>query len=316
MKIAGIFPGYGSQFVGMTKDLYDNHRVVQEYFEEASSCLNDNFVRLCFAAADVELSRMEVAYPSLFLVSTAIARVLQQEGVVFDAVAGYNQGEYSAVAAIGGLSLPDGLYLLSKYATVYRRLLEHERLRIIRVEGLANGELEQLCSAASNDDERVYFSMYYSDTVHYVGGHTPAIERLCVVLAGKQDVAVTEAPVEMGLHSPTMREVCQEYAPSLEKVDCKDLSAPLIDGISIDGISTCHEVKYLLVNHIDGVMDWGRVVERLANYDILIQMGPGTALADELRTVYPDKEIIAVNNQEDVDTVKQLLNLSTEENDD
>jgi [acyl-carrier-protein] S-malonyltransferase len=73
MKVAMLFPGYSSQFVGMGKELYDEYRVVQEFFEEASNCLNLNFVKLCFASSDAELSKVHKAYPAMFLVSTSIA---------------------------------------------------------------------------------------------------------------------------------------------------------------------------------------------------------------------------------------------------
>src|SRR5579872_2129839 len=101
MKIALLFPGYGSQFVGMGKELYDEHRIVQEYFEEASNCLNINFVKLCFASSDAELRKAENAYTALFLVSSAIAALLQQYGVTPHAVAGYNIGQLSAVHVAG-----------------------------------------------------------------------------------------------------------------------------------------------------------------------------------------------------------------------
>src|SRR5206468_1601039 len=108
---------YGSQFVGMGKDLYDQSRIMQEYFEEASNCLNINFVKLCFASSDAELARAEHAYPALFLVSCALHALIKEQGVQANIVAGYNQGEFSAVYAAGGINFPDGLYLLSKYAS-------------------------------------------------------------------------------------------------------------------------------------------------------------------------------------------------------
>ena len=111
MNIALLFPGYGSQYVGMAKDLYDESRTIQEYFEEAGNCLPINFVKLCFASSDTELSRMEHAYSATFLVSCAIHALLKEEGIKADVVAGYNLGEYTALyAATALVFLMDFIY--------------------------------------------------------------------------------------------------------------------------------------------------------------------------------------------------------------
>src|SRR3984957_20471227 len=110
MKIAFLFPGYGSQFVGMGKELYDESRIIQEYFEEASNCLNINFVKLCFASSDAELGKVTNAYGSLFLTRSAIAALLNEQRTVPDVVAWHALGELSAICSMHGISLPDGLY--------------------------------------------------------------------------------------------------------------------------------------------------------------------------------------------------------------
>src|SRR5438477_11718929 len=109
MKTALLFPGYGSQFVGMGKELYDEYRIVQEYFEEASNCSNVNFVKLCFASSDVELGKLAHAYMSLFLIGSCVSAVLKEQGIIPDVVAGYNNGEITSLFAGGCFSLPDGL---------------------------------------------------------------------------------------------------------------------------------------------------------------------------------------------------------------
>ena len=114
MRTALLFPGHGAQRVGMVKEFYNNSRAVQELFEQASHCLDINFIRLCFASSDAELSRVENAFPALFLMQCAVVKYLQEQGVSYDAVAGCDVGSYAAAYAAGSLTLPDGLYLLSK----------------------------------------------------------------------------------------------------------------------------------------------------------------------------------------------------------
>src|SRR5579859_6426456 len=97
MKIATLFPGYGSQYVGMGKELYDESRIMQEYFEEASNCLNINFVKLCFASSDAEISRIDNALLTNFLVGSALFALLKDLGFKTDVLVGHNAGEYAAI---------------------------------------------------------------------------------------------------------------------------------------------------------------------------------------------------------------------------
>ena len=114
MKVGMLFPGFGSQFVGMGKEIYDNSRIVQEYFEEASNCANINFVKLCFASSDAELALISNAYLALFLTTVSTAAAVKEIGFEMDIVAGYGVGEIAAICATKGLSFPDGIYLLTK----------------------------------------------------------------------------------------------------------------------------------------------------------------------------------------------------------
>ena len=114
-KIALIFPGYGSQYVGMGKDLYDEYRTVQELFEEAYSCQNLNFVKLCFASSDQDLSEIVNAFQSIFLLCCALFNLLKELGVKPDVVTGQGIGYFASLFAGGSITLPDGLYLLNNF---------------------------------------------------------------------------------------------------------------------------------------------------------------------------------------------------------
>src|SRR5436190_23732080 len=101
MKIGFIFPGYGNQFVGMGKELYDEFRIVQEYFEEAYNCLNINFVKLCFASSEQELATISNSHISIFLVGASLFALLKEQGIKCDLIAGYGIGSYTALFSAG-----------------------------------------------------------------------------------------------------------------------------------------------------------------------------------------------------------------------
>lgn len=307
MRVALMFPGYGSQFVGMGKELYDQDRMMQELFEQASSCLDHNFVKLCFASSDSELSQIRNAYTSTFLVSAALAAVLKEKGVTPSVVAGFNQGIYAALFAAGGLSLPDGLYLLNKFASFYNEAVQDMEVSAIHVSGVDDAQIRDFCVKASTGDEAAFVSIHETPTQHIVAGHTAAIERvrdLVSALADEKKISIEPIDLAVGLHSKLADSVIEQFKIYLNKVDFHDLSAPLQESISGASITSGTDVHEQILQWINSPLDWPRVMEKLAQYDLIIEIGPGTVLSKWFQQQYPEKKVMAVNTPEDV---KQVL---------
>jgi [acyl-carrier-protein] S-malonyltransferase len=309
MKIGMVFPGYGSQFVGMGKELYDESRVVQEYFEDASNCLNMNFVKLCFASSDAELAKMSNAYVSLFLVSSAFAALLKEEGIEPQVVAGYNLGEYSAVHAVGGFSFPDGLYLLNKFALFYQEMLGTVDVAVVRVKGMPTEKLQKFCDEAGDGQLQVAFiGIYETADQHVVTGTRQALEKLRDELSGIHEVTINDLDIEVGLHSPLMDGVANQFKIYLEKVDFKDLRAPLITNVTAQTIAQGEEVKTNVVEHIHRPLLWHNVMTTLSDCELLVEVGPGTTLTNYLKNMYPEKAVISINKRADFDELHALVN--------
>lgn len=307
MKIGMLFPGYGSQFVGMGKDLYDNSRIVQEYFEEASTCLSMNFVKLCFASSDIELSKMGNAFPALFLVSSAIAAVLKQENIIPTIAAGYNTGEYSALHCNGGVSLPDGLYLLSKYAAFYQEFLSTAQVAMIHVRGISVRQVFDLCTAMNSEDERgLHVAIFNGNHDCIVGGPTQAVTELHAQLA-REEVSVKKTAIELGLHSIMMQIVAQQFGIYLEKVDFKDMQIPLLNSTDGKIIHSASKIKKYIVERIYEPIMWTRVMSKIQDYSMLIEIGPGTTLSALMHHYNPQVKICAINTLKDIEELKQTI---------
>src|SRR5438477_2021990 len=261
MKTALLFPGYGSQFVGMGKELYDEYRVIQEYFEEASNCLDINFVKLCFASSDVELAKMVNAYTSLFLIGCSIYAVLKEHEIVPDIVAGYNNGETTALFAAGCFSLPDGLYLLNKFCSFYQECIDRNDFDALHISGIATQQLEDMCKKVSNDEHKVFIAIYNSPVDHIVTGNRQGLSQLQDMMSDAQEADYLSA--EMGLHSSLMNEVVNLFKDYLEKVDFKDLKIPMISCIDGEIITLGTDVKARYIRHIDFPLDFVRAIKRL-----------------------------------------------------
>ncbi len=310
MKIGLLFPGYSNQFVGMAKGLYDESRLIQEYFEEASNCLNINFVKLCFASSDQELSKAGNAYTALFLTSSAIAALVSQKGIEVAQVAGFGVGELSAIHAAGGITLPDGLYLLSKYAQLYYEALGLWQVNALHIKNIDRSLLKQLCTQVSTEGSNVYIAVYLGNDDHIVTGASTAVHDVEDVTL-QHDAHITSAPIEIGLHNPMMDPVVVHLSKYLEKVDFNDTSIPVIlsvDGkILTDGVS----IKRRFLNQLQAAIHWDKVVAQYADCDVIVQVGPGKKVAEFLKKQYPDKTILTLNKQEDIQLLESLTASST-----
>ncbi len=304
MKIALLFPGYGSQFVGMGKELYDEYRIVQEYFEEASNCLNINFVKLCFASSDVELSRLANAYTSLFLVGTATYAVLKENGIHPDIVAGYNNGETAALFAAGCFSLPDGLYLLNKFSSFYQEFIDNHAFDAQRITGIATAQLENMCVQINNDEGSLFIAIYNSPLDHIVAGDSSALMKLHDMIddRGKME----DLSPEIGLHSPLMNPVVDLFKNYLEKVDFKDLKIPMISCIDGAHITSGADTKERFIRHINSSLEFVRVMRQLIDYDCILVAAPGDDLMRMVQEYYPEKMVISIAKKSDIDTLKGI----------
>ncbi len=308
MKIALLFPGYGSQFVGMGKDLYNENRIVQEYFDEASNCLDINFIKLCFASSDIEVGMMNHAYTSIFLVSSAIYALLKEAGIQPTVVAGYNLGEYSAFFAGNSITLPDGLYLLNKLALFYEEMLKDSSFEIVRVRGIATDTMENICARASVSDNRAQIATYLGEADTIVSGHKQATERVrSLVFESNPDAMFEVLPLELGLHSESMEPVVQNFKMYLEKVDFKDLTIPLISGTDGQVITQGDVIKEHVLKLLASPILWTRVMQMIGECDLIIEVGPGNTLESMVKAAYPDKLYQNVNKQSDIDRLKYIM---------
>lgn len=306
MKIAIIFPGYGSQFVGMAKELYDESRLIQEYFEEASSCLDANFIKLCFASSDAELAKMSKAFPATFLVSVSLFKLLEQEGVKPCSFAGFNFGEWAALCASGSFTAPDGLYLLNKFAHYYEQALADMDVITVQVHGVKTKELESFLTSYPD----VELAITETQTQHIIGGARKQIDQLCNQLEqNNKKVKTKTIDSAIGLHSAAMQSVIDQFKMYLEKVDFKDPQTPVISSLNQKEIKTGAQVKKHVLASLQEPINWHKTMKKFKDAEYIIEIGPGNYLATLAKQQYPDKIVLSVNKKADIDTIKEIFGL-------
>lgn len=306
MKVGLLFPEFGSQHVGMGKELYDSSRLMQEYFEEASHCLNTNFVKLCFASSDHELARIEHAYASLFLMSSAIGSLVRQQGIKPVAVAGFGLGEFAALQYAGSLSFPDGLYFLTKYAQLYQSILNTHTLRCIYVEHGDVRSLKQYCKEASSGKQQANITAYISPTAAIIAGHKIAVDAVGM-LAKEAGAKVTDRALDGGMHSAIMQPITDTLEMYGEKVDIKDAQIPLIS--CVDGVARVKGdlLASALFDQITSPVRWDKLMVHVALWDVVLEIGPGSTLTHLIKAVWPHKQIYTINKQDDIDELAIIV---------
>lgn len=306
MKIAFVFPGYGSHYVGMAKDFYDEYRIVQEYFEEASSCLGVNVVKLCFASSEHELGKMAQAQTAIFLVSSALYKLLEQENIQPELVIGYNTGMYSALFAAHSITFPDGLYLLGKYATLYQEAIATLDVAIVRLTGVPAHTVEEWCVRASTDTlQYASVAVYLQHDEHIVSGNRAAVDQV-VAHALQVGGTVQHLDTGFGLHSSLLDTLCDTFALYLNKVDFKAPMRTMVNMINGRLVTTESDARAQVVDVINKPIRIQHMLDVLPLYDLIVEIGPGTYLSTIIKKHFPDKKVMAINRRADLDGLMSM----------
>ena len=301
MKVGMLFPGYPNQFVGMGKELYDNSRTIQEYFEEASNCLGTNFIKLCFASSDAELTKVVHAYPALFLTEVAIAHMIQEvcPTLAISAIAGRGVGEFSALYTARGITLPDGLYLLNKFSRFYAEVQDNLNMRTVVIAGLTDKQLKQLCTD-------VEVTVYEHDR-YLVSGSLEAIDAFVEKARELGCRRVKNVDAVEGYHMPVLQGIMDQLKVYLTKVDFYDPEIPLITGIDGKQVTTAEKAQEVLMRQIVEPLNWKSVLKQFVDCDMLLIPGPSKVLASELAQIFPNKIILGIETMADIEMLQSIV---------
>lgn len=309
MKVGMIFPGQGSQSLGMGKDFFDKERIVQELFDQASACLDSNFVRLCFASSEKELQNTVNAQTAIFLVGASIFKVLKEKYNIHPSlVAGHSLGEYTAIFAAGGISFADALYLLKKRSLFMDKATTQTSGGMLAVIGLPQEVIVKICERYHYPEkgEVAQVVNFNSPTQVVVSGTLNELEQIKLdvkAINGK----VIPLSVAGAFHSELMKQAEKEFAAYMLKVDFKNLQIPLVNNADAKMILDANDVKESLVKQMSSPVLWWQSMQKFKDLDAIIQIGPSDKLAKMLSKEWPDKKIIAINRTDDIQELFNLL---------
>lgn len=285
--IAFVFPGQGSQYPGMGKDLAANFAVVRQAFEEAADVLGIDMASLCFNGPEEELRLTTNTQPAILTASVAALRALQQEtGMTPAYVAGHSLGEYSALVAAGSLSFADALRTVRRRGAFMQEAVPVGTGSMAAVLGMSAEELESVCREAAQG-EIVAPANFNGPGQIVIAGHTAAVERASVLARERGAKRALLLPVSAPFHCALMEPAGVRLAEVLAAVDIRPLTMPVVTNVEAQPNGDSRRVKELLVRQVSAPVRWEETVESMAGLGVerFVEIGPGKVLAGLIKRI-------------------------------
>lgn len=307
-KIGVVFPGQGSQSVGMGKALYDAHPSLKAVYDEASSVLGYDVAELCFTGPVERLNLTEFTQPALLVSSIAAWRLLEPVGIKPIAAAGHSLGEYSALVAVGGVAFRDAVGLVQKRGRYMSEAVAPGTGLVAALLGLTAEVVKEVCRAASSGGV-VAAANFNSPGQVVIAGEKAAVER-AIALAKEQGCKkAIPLPVSVPVHTPLMQQAADRLSKDLGAVRWSDLSAPLVNNAEAKAISRAEEIQASLIRQLPSSVLWEDTVQAMGNMGVttFVEVGPGTVLTGLIKRILPDATLLNVNDQKSLDATLKAV---------
>ena len=273
---AFVFPGQGSQFTGMCKDLYDAHKEAREMCEKANEILGFRITDIMFEGTAEDLKRTDVTQPAVFLHSVIAARLLTT--LKPDMVAGHSLGEFSALVACGALRFEDALVLVSKRAQAMQRACEVQPGTMAAVLGLPDDKVDELCQTQSGG--KVVAANFNCPGQVVISGAVEEVEKMCVVMKENGAKRALRLPVGGAFHSPLMQPASEELHDAIVKTEFHQPFCPIYQNVNAYPQTEPEQIRENLLLQLTSSVRWTQTVRNMIvdGATHFYEFGPGDVL--------------------------------------
>ena len=301
-NVAFVFPGQGSQYVGMGKELYEQFDAAKQVLMEAEEALGLPLRRLCFSGPEEELKLTEYTQPAILAVSIAALRALEAESALKPTcVAGHSLGEYSALVSVGALAFRDAVKVVRERGRLMQEAVRPGEGLMAVVLGLTSQDVQRVCEEASHG-EVVAPANFNGGGQIVIAGARPAVLRAMAMARERGAKRVLELPVSAPFHCPLMLPAAEGLKRLLADVPVRPFSVGVITNVEASINLDCGRVKSLLVEQAVRPVRWEESVKRLEELGCshALEIGPGRVLSGLIKRISPRVEVENIESPRDI----------------
>lgn len=286
---AYVFPGQGSQFTGMGKNLYEEHTQARELFEQANEILGFRISDVMFTGTDEELKQTNITQPAVFLHAVILAKTLSDFAP--DMVAGHSLGEFSALVANGTLEFEDALVLVSKRAQAMQKACEMNPSTMAAILGLDDDVVVKIC--ASITDEVVVAANFNCPGQLVISGSIAGVNKACELLKEAGAKRALVLPVGGAFHSPLMEPARIELEQAIADTPFNTPVCPVYQNVTTTAVISPEEIKKNLIAQLTAPVKWTQSVQHMFadGARLFTEIGPGKVLQGLVKKIAPEAEV-------------------------
>ena len=299
MKTAFVFPGQGSQKVGMLKDLYEAYPIVRERFAQADEALGYSISQLCFEGPDTELVKTANTQPAILTASVACYEVLKEKGFTPDIVGGHSLGEYSALVAAGVLDFKDAVYVVHKRGEYMQEAVPLGEGAMAAILALPREEVVRICGEVNDTVGSVQAVNFNCPGQIVIAGSTKAVEVAAEKMKEAGAKRAVMLPVSAPFHSRLMEPAAKRLQEELDKIEVKDAQIPVVANISGEILKDGATIKEALVTQAAAPVLWEDCVATMVDFGVtrFVEVGPGKVLTGFTKKINKAMELANVEDE-------------------